>query len=340
MRPRGSAQELERRRFRAIELIKQGEPRALVARILGVSQGSLSRWCMQSLLGTVEAKPHQGHPSRLSDHDFHQLKELLAMGATAHGWSNNLWTTRRVAQVIREHFGVEYDHGHISRILKKKLKWTCQRPEHQHKDRDNGAIKVWMDRAFPRILAAATARNARIAFLDEAGFMLEPIIRRTYAPRGETPIHRVANPHSRISVIGAITISLSRRSIKMLYGLLDNNLNYRGPTLVHFLRLLRSKFPGPMTVIWDRIPIHDCKDIDDYLAEVQDVVMEPLPQYAPELNPADGIWRYVKFGRLANYTPQNLDVLRERIIAELDRLKRRPNLLRSFVRYTKLPIDP
>jgi putative transposase len=63
-----------------------------------------------------------------------------------------------------------------------------------------------------------------------------------------------------------------------------------------------------------------------------------LPPYAPKLNPADGIWRYIKYHRLANYTPVSLGELREAVTSELEGLKGRPDLLKSFVRFTKLPI--
>jgi transposase len=212
LRPRGSAEELERRRFRAVQLIEQGERRNLVAKILGVSRGALSRWCKNARLGTLATKPHLGRPCRLSEQDCEQLKKLLAKGATAYGWPNNLWTTARVAQVMRTHFGVEYHLAHISRILRNRLNWTCQRPEHHHKDRNDVAVRNWARKVFPGILQAAKERKAHVVFVDEAGFMLEPIIRRTYAPRGKTPIHRIANPHSRISAIGAISVSPLPRS--------------------------------------------------------------------------------------------------------------------------------
>jgi transposase len=175
--------------------------------------------------------------------------------------------------------------------------------------------------------------------VDEAGFMLEPTVRRTFAPRGKTPVHRVSNPHGRISAISAITISPAGDSIDLLYGLLADNLNYQGQTIAQFVRTLHARIAGPLTVVWDRIPIHDCEDVEEYLAEHQEVIAEPFPPHAPELNPADGIWRYIKYGRLANYAPLDLGVLRETITTELNRLARRAALLRSFVRFTKLPID-
>lgn len=66
---------------------------------------------------------------------------------------------------------------------------------------------------------------------------------------------------------------------------------------------------------------------------------EPFPPYAPELNPADGIWRYVKYGRLSNFAPYTMDELRKKVIEGLDRLKKSPSLLKSFINFAKLPLD-
>jgi transposase len=289
--------------------------------------------------GGLDPRPHVGRTPCLSDQDLDRLEQLLAQGALAHGWPNQLWTAARVARLISQHFGIEHHPEHVRKILKQRLGWTSQKPEHHHRDRDDVAIQRWVRESFPCILNAAKAKGAHLIFVDEAGFMLEPTVRRTYAPRGKTPINRISNPHSRISAIGAIVINTVRYSIDLLYGLLPDNLNYQGPTVVQFFRTLRSGILGPMTIVWDRIPIHECEDVAEYLAEDQNMVVEPFPPHAPELNPADGIWRYVKYGRLPNYTPLDLDVLRAKIMDELNRLKGNVDLLRSFVRFTRLPID-
>lgn len=341
MRPEGSAEELERRRKRAVELVGDGESPILVARILGVHLSSLYRWRRLDRAEPrgLDAKPNSGPSRRLSEDQLGQLEELLLLGAKSHGWHNELWTAARVACLIEREFGLRYHPEHVRKILKQRLGWTSQKPEQHHKDRDDNAIQRWVKESFPGILEGAAARGASISFVDEAGFMLGPTVRRTFAPRGKTPVHRVSNPHGRISAIGAITISPARDSIDLLYGLLADNLNYQGPAVAQFVRTLHARIAGPMTLVWDRIPIHDCEDVKEYLAEHQDVVAEPFPPHAPELNPADGIWRYIKYGRLANYAPLDLGVLRETITTELNRLARRAALLRSFVRFTKLPID-
>jgi hypothetical protein len=82
----------------------------------------------------------------------------------------------------------------------------------------------------------------------------------------------------------------------------------------------------------------DLRALEAELAKDPELVAELLPAYAPELNPADGIWRHIKYGRIPNYAPQNLSELRQTVTAELDRLRKRPHLLRGFVRFTKLPV--
>jgi transposase len=341
MRPTGTAAELERRRYHAVGLLGRGESRATVARVLGVHTKTLARWCRADRRGPdgLAARPGCGPSARLTDDQIRELGVLLADGAVAHGWVNNLWTTARVAQVIEKRFGVKYHPAHVSKILRVRLNWSCQRPKQHYKGRDDTAIALWVAEEFPAIAAAAAARGAHLVFIDETGFMLVPTVRRTYAPRGQTPVHRTGDPHGRISCMGAIAISSGRDRIRLRYALLTDQENFRGPSVVQFLRDLRSDLGGPMTIIWDQIPIHECAGVMAFLAANADVVVEPFPPYAPELNPADGIWRYIKYGRLANYTPYEMDELRGRVVTELNRLKKCPGLLKSFVRFAKLPIE-
>jgi len=190
------------------------------------------------------------------------------------------------------------------------------------------------------IVERARKRHAYIVFVDEAGFMLAPLLRRTWAPRGCTPIVKISEPHGRISVIAAITISPERRHFSLYFQRSVDNANFRAKSVVHFIEDVRHKVRGPITLLWDRIPIHRAESVTDYFARHRRLVVEEFPPYAPELNPVDNVWSYVKYNRLANYSPRNLDELRERITAEFYRLQNRPDLLRSFFKHTGLSLDP
>jgi transposase len=283
-------------------------------------------------------KASSGPAPRLTDCDFTKLEELLLQGSMEHGWHNNLWTSARVREVIHKHFGVNYSLSQVYRVLRERLNWTPQKPKHQYEDRDEEEIAKWVGEEFPRILREAEARHAYIAFVDETGFMLDPTVRRTFAPRGHAPVHKVADPHARISAIGAITVSPSPRRLGLMYHLLANNVNFSGPAIAQYLHTLRAGLGGPVTVIWDRVRIHCCEAVEKRLVTEADIVVCPFPSYASDLNPADGIWRYIKYARLANYTPLDLRTLRQTVEEELRHLANRTDLLASFIRYTKLPL--
>ena len=122
-RPIGTPAELERRRRRAVELMDQGESPTNIARILGVARPSLYRWRQAARSGPdgLAAKPHPGPAPQLSDDQLEQLENLLLDGATAHGWPNELWTAKRVTEVIRRHFQLDFHPEHVRKILKYRL---------------------------------------------------------------------------------------------------------------------------------------------------------------------------------------------------------------------------
>src|SRR5262249_1486039 len=152
---------------------------------------------------------------------------------------------KRMAELIRRHFNVYCHPNHAWTIVTKYLGWTAQRPIQQLRAADEDETERWLKEDFPRIVERAKRRGAHLAFLDESGFMLAPTIRRTYAPRGHPPVCKVADPHGRISVIGAMTISPLHRHFGLYFDLLPDNANYRGETVVPFLETICRKLRGP-----------------------------------------------------------------------------------------------
>src|SRR3954451_11893814 len=144
MRPVGSAEELQRRRLRAVELVRGGESPEDVAHFLGCGRSSVYTWLKRAREGpgALAAKPHPGRTPRLNDGDRKRLEALLLQGAKAHGWRTELWTAARVADLIERHFKVTFHPEHVRKILKRRLNWTSQKPQRRAKDRDEAAIAV------------------------------------------------------------------------------------------------------------------------------------------------------------------------------------------------------
>jgi transposase len=165
------------------------------------------------------------------------------------------------------------------------------------------------------------------------------VVRRTYAPRGKTPLLEAWHRKGRISAISAVTVSPRLRRPGLVFRLLPDNTNAHGEDTVAFLAQLRDRLRGPMTILWDQSKIHERSSVvKAYLAKHPEIVTEDFPGYAPDANPDEGVWGYTKYGRLANFAPEDTAELRAALVAELERLHRRPKLLASFIRHAGIPI--
>lgn len=134
-------------------MLEKGRGVREVARLVGVSPCSVVRWRDAYKQGGEEglrAKPHPGAKPKLSPQERRRLAKLLLKGPRAHGYRTELWTLRRVAEVIEKHFAVKYHHCHVWRILR-TMHWSCQKPERRARERDEEAIRRWRDKDWPRI---------------------------------------------------------------------------------------------------------------------------------------------------------------------------------------------
>jgi len=167
---------------------------------------------------------------------------------------------------------------------------------------------------------------------------MHPTVRRTWAPRGRTPVLRQRTRHyQRVSTIGALSLSPRRRRPNW-YLAFHNDRSIRQEQVLAFLRQLLRHLRGPVIVVWDRLKAHRGRQVREYLARQPRLAVEFLPAYAPELNPNEYGWAFLKNGPLANWGPERLDELRRRVEAAAGQACRRPDLLRGFVRATKLSI--
>jgi transposase len=151
MRPSGNPAVLEKRRSRAIELLKKGMQPVDVASELGVDRRSVRRWnaaYRKHGITALQARRNTGRPSRLSEKNKQRLERLLLKGAHHAGFHTDLWTCPRIQTVIKTRFGITYHVDHLSRFLR-FLGWSPQKPERRAIERDEKGIRTWKRTTWP-----------------------------------------------------------------------------------------------------------------------------------------------------------------------------------------------
>lgn len=178
-------------------------------------------------------------------------------------------------------------------------------------------------------------------FYDESGFMLRPLVRRTWALRGCTPIVRCWDRRDRLSVIGGIIVPPSRERHRLSAVFRIHARNIRTPEATDFLRVVDRHVRGPKIVVQDKLNVHKA-GVKRWLAgrpkDAPRVMVEWLPSYAPELNPAEQLWNNGKRVDLANLAPADSDDLRRHVRSSLTRQRCRPNLLAAAFDHARLPL--
>jgi len=167
--------------------------------------------------------------------------------------------------------------------------------------------------------------------------MLQPVVRRTWAPKGHTPIHKSWDRHDRVSVMTVLTLAPRRRRLNVYWK--SQTENIRGEHLVGFLRSIRRRLRRKWVLIWDRWNVHKSKVVRAYLERHRKFIhVEWLPAYAPELNPAEQVWNHSKYSDLANFIPEDREDLHQHVDGSLTDQRRQAHLLRSFFKTAELEL--
>lgn len=166
--------------------------------------------------------------------------------------------------------------------------------------------------------------------------MLQPTVRRTWAPKGQTPILCSWDRRDRLSVISALTLSPKRRRLGLYFSVERHNIC--AEDFAAFVAALLRHFPHGIILVIDRWMVHRSGVGRLKSRFGRRVAVEWLPAYAPELNPDEQVWNHSKYSQLANFIPEDVEHLAEAVEESLQLQSRQQNLLRSFFHCAKLKI--
>jgi transposase len=173
--------------------------------------------------------------------------------------------------------------------------------------------------------------------IDETGLFPQSVVRRAWSPIGQTPVLVADGGHrKKISVIGGVSVSPTAQRLGFYFATEPDGF-YTAEKVVEYLRDLLKHLRGPVIVVWDRGGNQKGPVIRKFLARNRRLHLEALPAWAPDYNPAEPVWSWLKWGVLSNFTPEGLEDLNDAIIEHLVELRHDPTLLKALWHRCKLP---
>jgi transposase len=172
--------------------------------------------------------------------------------------------------------------------------------------------------------------------IDESGFMLQPVVRRTWAPQGQTPIQYSWDRHDRLSVISALTRSPVYCRLGLYFQIHRQNITFE--QVMAFITMLHQHLRRKFILVLDRYSAHR-KAVRLLQSKHPDwFEVTWLPAYAPELNPVEMLWNHTKYADLANFIPEDIDDLHQAVACSIANTRLERRLIRSFFRYARLDL--
>jgi len=185
----------------------------------------------------------------------------------------------------------------------------------------------------------ARRQRAWVAFQDESGVSQRPPVRRTWAPKGETPVLIHAFNWKKMSIAAALAFSWDGQRSRLFFETKPDS--YNTESLITFLKGLKKELRGQKCIlIWDGLPAHKSCEMKAFLQTQRAwLTVEMLPGYSPDLNPVETLWSNVKGQELANLCADDLGEVADALRRGLRRVAARDDLARAFLEHAGLFFD-
>jgi transposase len=328
--------QIQQKRYEAAALFEQDLSNAEIGRRIGINRSSVSGWKqIWQAHGNEGLLLHTPGPaSRLTDQQVQQVLQALLQGPEAQGFPTPLWTLQRIAQLIEKETGVHYNSNYVAELLH-DWDWSAQKPEPAAKERDEAEIERWKTEEWPRIKKGAEKRAAKIAFLDESGFSQKPSVRRTWAPRGQTPYLKIHFNWKRLNVIGSLVCNPDGSKADLLLDFQPKSI--KEDAVLGYLQALHKQVKGPIVLLWDHLSAHCSAKVAAYLSANADwLTVEWFPGYAPELNPIEYVWSHAKGDPTANSSPDTLADIEHSLLGMRKQLVNDQEVMYGFLEASEL----
>lgn len=310
----------------AVAAVRRGESASVVARVNNIPLRTLFQWLAGYRHGGESALRDQaksGRPRKVTHEVMRWLYEAITMGEpTQYKFPFCLWTLGIIRTMLKREHGISLSKSGVSRLLG-HLGLSPQRPIYRAYQQDPAALEQYLNKTFPQVRALAKRMGAVIYFLDEASIRADAHRGTTWGRIGETPVVRDGGGRFGLNLISAVS---PRGDMK--FKTFQGKMN--GDRFVEFLKALLTDTGKPIIVIMDNASYHRGKPVKEFVRANKDqIAVDYLPSYAPELNPDEQVWNHAK-ARMAKLFVASKDELVTAARSVMRSLQRSRDLVRSF----------
>lgn len=313
----------------AVQRVLDGEVAAEVGRSYGLGDRTIYRWLRVAKEQGIDAlapKPRPGRGRALTDFEANEVKRWILSGdPRQYGFDFGLWTRQIVSDLVKDRFNVELGLTAIGDLLH-RVGLTPQKPIRQAYERDDAEIEKWKDQTYPEIKKSATKQGAEIFWLDEASIRSDDPLLRTWGLKGHTPTVKTSGQRQGINAISAIS-----NKGGFWYQVYTERFN--AGVFIECLKDLMKNRKKPVFVIMDGHPVHKSKKVREFIqAQKGRISIFLLPPYAPDLNPDELVWNYIRQTGTARTPLKQGESLWDRTMVDLELIAQDKSLVKSFFR--------
>ena len=313
----------------AVKRVLEGESPSAVMKSYGLCRTTIYPWLRAHKKGgeaALQSRPSTGRPPTLSDKEKLQVRRwICGKDPRQYGFDFGLWTRRIVVELVEEKFDKKLGVTAVGRLLA-ELDITPQKPLRRAYERDPVAIGKWKEEDYPKLKARAKRVGADIFFVDEAGIRSDAALQRTWGAKGETPIVQTSGQRQKVNAISAVNASDA-----FWYDVYTGKFNAQ--MFIAKLKAFMRNRKRPVFLVLDGHPAHRAKIVAAYVQSLKGrLELHFLPGYAPDLNPDEFVWNYLRQNGVTKTPLKQNEKLKDRVEKDLAQIKRSPRLVRSFFR--------
>ena len=319
----------EHLRMQGIKLWKKKMKVKDISETLGITIFAVYNWIKKYKkqgLKSLKKKKAKGARKKISPTEIKELLKMIKKTADNYGFETPLWDCKKITQLIKEKFGKTIHFSNVWRLLQ-KLGLSVQKPQRQAKERDEGKVKEWVEKIWPRILMHAKRWQAMVYFQDESGVKLTALLGTTWAKKGNTPVVKVTGKRGTICVTSAIS-----PAGRMVFRLEKEKETIKAKQHIDFLKQVQKNHPHrKIIIIEDKARPHIAKEVSQFVeSQKNKLAIYFLPSYSPELNPDEHVWAYLKGFKLKAHQTKSMKEFRPLVLSKMRSIQRKEAVVSSF----------